>query len=72
LNERFNQTEVGESLTNGLGSIFNFLNPHLESIGASWFTIDVADGVPWLIFLPIPFFAFWYGWFIYPYDVYDC
>ena len=61
LNERFNQTSLGESLTSGLGSIFNFLNPHLDSIGASWFTIDVANGVPWLIFLPIPFFAFGMG-----------
>ena len=61
LNERFNRTELGESLTSGLGSIFNFLNPHLDSIGASWFTIDVANGVPWLIFLPIPFFAFGMG-----------
>ncbi|MFD0931560.1 MFS transporter [Psychroflexus salinarum] len=61
LNEQFNQTSVGEGLTNALGSVFNFLNPHLESIGATWFTIDVDNGVPWLIFLPIPFFAFGMG-----------
>ncbi|MBZ9787264.1 MFS transporter [Psychroflexus sp. CAK57W] len=61
LNERFNQTAVGEGLTNALGTLFNFLNPYLESIGASWFTINVDDGVPWLIFLPIPFFAFGMG-----------
>ncbi|SDG38293.1 MFS transporter [Psychroflexus sediminis] len=61
LNEQFNQTALGESLTEALGSLFNFLNPYLESIGATWFTINVEDGVPWLIFLPIPFFAFGMG-----------
>lgn len=61
LNEQFNQTLLGESLTGGLGTVFNFLNPHLKSIGATWFTIDVSNGVPWLIFLPIPFFAFGMG-----------
>ncbi len=61
LNEQFNQTALGQGLTNTLGSLFNFLNPHLESIGASWFTIDVNNGVPWLIFLPIPLFAFGMG-----------
>ncbi|MFN2260802.1 MAG: MFS transporter [Psychroflexus sp.] len=61
LNEQFNQTALGENLTSGLGTVFNFLNPHLESIGATWFTIDVSSGVPWLIFLPIPFFAFGMG-----------
>ncbi|GGE40097.1 MFS transporter [Psychroflexus planctonicus] len=61
LNAQFNETALGQSLTEGLGTIFNFLNPHLESIGASWFTINVEDGVPWLIFLPIPLFAFGMG-----------
>jgi len=61
LNEQFNQTVLGESLNAGLGTLFEFLNPFLESIGATWFTIDVEDGVPWLIFLPIPLFAFGMG-----------
>lgn len=61
LNDKFNQTELGQSLTAGLGSIFDVLNPHLESLGISWFTIDVSDGVPWLIFVPIPLFAFGMG-----------
>ena len=61
LNEQFNQTGLGKALTEGLGIVFNFLNPFLESIGASWFRINVEDGVPWLIFLPIPLFAFGMG-----------
>ena len=61
LNEQFNETSLGEGMTSALGSVFNSLNPYLESIGASWFTIDVENGVPWLIFLPIPFFAFGMG-----------
>jgi len=61
LNEEFNQTDLGKALTEGLGIVFNFLNPYLETIGASWFTINVEDGVPWLIFLPIPLFAFGMG-----------
>ncbi|MDR9401168.1 MAG: MFS transporter [Psychroflexus sp.] len=61
LNAQFNETAIGQSLTEGLGAIFSFLNPYLESIGASWFTINVEDGVPWLIFLPIPLFAFGMG-----------
>ena len=40
LNEKFNQTELGQTLTNGLASIFNFLDPYLDSIGMSWFSID--------------------------------
>lgn len=61
LNNQFNQTELGQSLNSGLGAIFEALNPFLESIGASWFSIDVSNGVPWLIFLPIPLFAFGMG-----------
>ena len=61
LNAQFNETALGQSLTQGLGTVFNFLNPFFESIGASWFTINVDDGVPWLIFLPIPLFAFGMG-----------
>lgn len=61
LNEQFNSTDLGKSLTSGLGSIFEFLNPYLDNIGMSWFTIDVSNGVPWLIFLPIPLFAFGMG-----------
>ncbi|WP_127845933.1 MFS transporter [Psychroflexus aestuariivivens] len=61
LNAKFNETALGEGLTEGLGAVFNFLNPYLDSIGASWFTINVENGVPWLIFLPIPLFAFGMG-----------
>ena len=61
LNAKFNDTALGESLTAGLGNIFNTLNPYLDSIGASWFTINIEDGVPWLIFVPIPLFAFGMG-----------
>ncbi|MBZ9651692.1 MFS transporter [Psychroflexus montanilacus] len=61
LNAQFNETALGQNLTEGLGVVFNYLNPYLNSIGASWFTINVEDGVPWLIFLPIPLFAFGMG-----------
>ena len=61
LNEKFNQTSLGQSLNNMVGSFFEFINPYLESVGMSWFSIDTSNGVPWLIFLPIPFFAFGMG-----------
>jgi len=61
LNDRFNQTALGQRLTSGLGTVFDFLNPYLEDLGITWFTIDVSDGVPWLIFVPIPLFAFGMG-----------
>ena len=61
LNERFNDTEFAQTLNSGLGAFFEFLNPYLDSLGLSWFSIDVSDGVPWLIFLPIPLFAFGMG-----------
>ncbi len=61
LNERFNQTAFGQSLNNGVGSIFEFLNPYLESVGMSWFSIDTSQGAPWLIFLPLPLMAFGLG-----------
>lgn len=61
LNEQFNQTELGMSLTNGLGAIFDTLNPYLDSVGMTWFSIEVENGVPWLMFIPIPLFAFGMG-----------
>lgn len=61
LNNKFNETSIGQSLTNGVASIFDILNPYLENMGMSWFSIDTSNGVPWLIFLPIPFFAFGMG-----------
>ncbi|MBX2817889.1 MAG: MFS transporter [Saprospiraceae bacterium] len=61
LNDQFNQTGIGQALNRGVASIFNVLNPHLEAMGMSWFSIDTTAGVPWLIFLPIPLFAFGMG-----------
>jgi GPH family glycoside/pentoside/hexuronide:cation symporter len=61
LNEQFNQTAFADTLNGGVASIFEFLNPYLDSIGMSWFSVDIGDGVPWLIFLPIPLFAFGMG-----------
>lgn len=61
LNERFNTTALGQTLTNGVAHIFQFLNPYLESAGMSWFSIDASQGIPWLIFVPIPFIAFGLG-----------
>ncbi len=61
LNASFNRTELGQSLTQGIASIFEFLNPYLDNLGMSWFSIDASQGIPWLIFLPIPFIAFGLG-----------
>ena len=61
LNEKFNRTGLGESLNSGVASLFEFLNPFLESVGMTWFSIDTSQGSPWLIFMPIPFIAFGLG-----------
>ncbi len=61
LNARFNETALGQSLNNAIAAIFNFLDPTLNSLGMSWFSIDASAGIPWLIFIPIPFIAFGLG-----------
>lgn len=61
LNKDFNQTGFGQSLNSGVASLFESINPFLESIGMSWFSIDTSQGGPWLMFLPIPFIAFGLG-----------
>jgi len=61
LNAAFNRTEFGQSLKNIVGSVFEFLNPVLDNLGMSWFSIDASQGIPWLIFLPLPFIAFGIG-----------
>lgn len=61
LNNSFNQTSFAKGLNNIVATIFDFLNPFLESVGMTWFSIDVSNGIPWLIFVPIPLFAFGMG-----------
>ncbi|WP_298492659.1 MFS transporter [uncultured Algibacter sp.] len=61
LNEQFNQTGLGKGLNSFVTSIFDTINPFLDSIGMSWFSIDVSQGAPWLMFLPIPLMAFGLG-----------
>jgi GPH family glycoside/pentoside/hexuronide:cation symporter len=61
LNQSFNKTAFGQSLNNGVASLFDAINPFLESVGMSWFSIDTSQGSPWLMFLPIPFIAFGLG-----------
>jgi GPH family glycoside/pentoside/hexuronide:cation symporter len=61
LNANFNNTQLGQALNSGVGSLFESLNPILESIGMSWFSIDTSQGAPWLIFLPLPLMAFGLG-----------
>ncbi len=61
LNERFNQTGLAQSMNRGLASLFEAMDPILETLGMSWFSIDAANGVPWLIFFPIPLIAFGMG-----------
>ena len=60
-NSSFSQTSVGQGLNSAVGSLFESLNPVLDSIGMSWFTIDPGSEIPWLIFAPIPLFAFGMG-----------
>ncbi|MBS4041160.1 MAG: MFS transporter [Flavobacteriales bacterium] len=61
LNTAFNQTSLAKSMTKGLQSVFDAIGPTLESLNMSWFTIDTTQGVPWLIFIPIPLLAFGLG-----------
>ena len=61
LNASFNKTDLGQSLNSGVASLFESINPFLESMGMSWFSIDTSVGSPWLMFLPIPFIAFGLG-----------
>ncbi|SHI71240.1 MFS transporter [Algibacter luteus] len=61
LNATFNQSSIGQGVNSFVGSIFEAINPFLDSIGMSWFSIDVSLGGPWLMFLPIPFMAFGLG-----------
>lgn len=61
LNAKFNQSTVGQGLNNFVASVFESINPFLDSIGMSWFSIDVSQGGPWLMFVPIPFMAFGLG-----------
>jgi GPH family glycoside/pentoside/hexuronide:cation symporter len=61
LNAQFNQSEIGVGLNNFVVSIFETINPFLNNIGMSWFSMDVSQGGPWLMFLPIPFMAFGLG-----------
>ncbi|MDB4347757.1 MFS transporter, partial [Bacteroidia bacterium] len=61
LNEKFNQTGAGQALNSAVGSLFEFLNPFLDSVGMSWFSMDTSQGAPWLILLPLPLMAFGLG-----------
>ena len=61
LNAQFNQSSIGKGLNNVVASIFDAINPFLDSIGMSWFSMDLSQGGPWLMFLPIPFMAFGLG-----------
>ena len=61
LNSQFAQTSLGKSLNAGVGSLFESLNPVLDNIGMSWFSIEPGSEIPWLIFVPIPLFAFGMG-----------
>lgn len=61
LNQEFNETAFAQSLNKGLGGFFEMINPFLESLGMTWFSIDTSQGVPWLIFVPVPLIAFGMG-----------
>ena len=61
LNASFNNTSLGEGLNSVVATVFNNLNPTLNEIGMSWFTINTSNDIPWLIFAPIPLFAFGMG-----------
>jgi GPH family glycoside/pentoside/hexuronide:cation symporter len=61
LNNKFNETGLGKGLNSVIGSVFETLNPILDNIGMSWFSIDPGSEIPWLMFVPIPLFAFGMG-----------
>ena len=61
LNAQFNNSSFGKGLNNLVASFFESINPFLDSVGLSWFSMDVSQGGPWLMFLPIPFMAFGLG-----------
>jgi len=61
LNAQFNESNTGQAINRFVGSIFESINPFLESIGMSWFSMDLSQGGPWLMFLPIPLMAFGLG-----------
>lgn len=61
LNTEFNQSSFGHGLNSFVASVFNTINPFLDSIGMSWFSLDMSQGGPWLMFVPIPFMAFGLG-----------
>ena len=61
LNNSFNNTNIGQSMNQGLQSFFDFISPTLQQLNMSWFVIDTSNGVPWLMFFPIPLLAFGLG-----------
>lgn len=61
LNTQFNETGFGQGLNSFVVSIFDTIDPFLNSIGMSWFSMDTSQGGPWLMFLPIPLMAFGLG-----------
>lgn len=61
LNASFNETSIAQSMTRGVQSVFDAIGPTLNQLNMSWFTIDTSHGIPWLIFLPLPFLAFGLG-----------
>ena len=61
LNSKFSETSFGQSLNSAVGSLFEYLNPILDDVGMSWFSIEPGSNIPWLIFVPIPLFAFGMG-----------
>lgn len=61
LNTKFNTSSFGQGLNNLVVSFFDAINPFLDFIGMSWFSMDISQGGPWLMFLPIPLMAFGLG-----------
>lgn len=61
LNEQFNSSSLGTGLNNLVATIFENINPFLDAINMSWFSMDTSNGGPWLMFIPIPFMAFGLG-----------
>jgi len=61
LNAQFNQTAFAQWMNAGVGHFFELINPTLEQWNMSWFSIDISNGIPWLIFIPLPFIAFGIG-----------
>lgn len=61
LNKSFNESGIGQSMASGIESLFHSIRPALKQMNMEWLNINAADGIPFLMFLPIPLLSFGLG-----------